>query len=162
MIKWTFGSSSVQVDMTIAQSLKEKLNKLNGARVEVGIFSAFGGRKSLRGDLTNAQLGAIHEFGVPSKRIPERSWLRFPLMTRLFGAVKNTDWIEIILRKGIANALGLLGVKAELVIHDAFRTGGWGWWKNLKARTIRRKGHARILIETGQMEKAVSSRVVLP
>lgn len=174
MITKRIGNCSIRMDMTVAENLREKLRKLQGARAEVGLFSNKARREDATREeirhtvnvdfvaLNNPTLGAIHEFGSTKKGIPERSFLRMPLMTRLFPAVRKIDWVDLIHRKGVAHALGIVGVVAEGVIHDAFATGGWGIWPKLKAWTIRRKGHNKILIETTQMEKAISSRVVIP
>ena len=174
MITKRIGNCFIRLDMTVSSSLRDRLHRLNGARVEVGLFASRNHRlgwvnqgilntwNSKYQELTNAALGAIHEFGSAKKKIPERSFLRMPLLLKLFPAIKGIDWIGLIQTKGIAHALGVLGLKAEGVIHAAFRTGGWGWWPKLKRRTILAKGHDRILIETGQMEKAIDSRVVIP
>jgi hypothetical protein len=161
----------VRMDLTVMENAREKFRGSSGARAEVGLFAS----KASRGKpseapklvkdkktLTNPALGLIHEFGSTKKNIPERSWLRMPLINRLFSEVKGVNWIYIILTKGMPFALALLGAKAEVVIHKAFRTRGFGIWPILKKATILRKGHSAILIETTQMEKAISSRVVIP
>ena len=162
MITRSFGNSSVRLDMTVAENLRDKIRGMNGARAEVGFFKALAGRRNKRAqrNLTNPKLAFWLEFGT--SKMPARSILRMPLMTKLFAAVKGVDWIGLIMRKGVGHALGVLGAKAEGVIHQAFKTGGWGMWRPLKKFTIRRKGHATILVETRQLENAVTSRVIQP
>ena len=63
-------------------------------------------------------------------------------------------------RNGVKSMMGRLGVYAEETIQEAFNTGGWGVWPKLALSTVKRKGSSRILIETAQMRKAISSRVV--
>ena len=46
-------------------------------------------------------------------------------------------------------ALEVLGIAGVQTVEEAFRTGGFGRWRSLKPATIRRKGSAAILIDSG-------------
>ena len=60
------------------ERLKGTLKALRGNHVQVGVFGHKTGRT--RGsDVTNAELGLIHEVGSSARNIPARSFLRFPL-----------------------------------------------------------------------------------
>lgn len=70
-------------ELEIVKRLKKVMKRaeqLNHLQLVVGIPSDGKSRKSLEegtnADITNAELGIIHEFGVPEKGIPERSFMR--------------------------------------------------------------------------------------
>jgi hypothetical protein len=130
-------------------------------------------------DMTNAAIGLVHEFGSTKRRIPARSWLRLPIITRLvpsFTAKTADFWRYMIERKGIVKTLKILGIQAENVVQEAFDTGGWGsWapWSDSYARRreleVRHKKHRikfigpllfKLLVKTGQLRRAVTSQVV--
>ncbi len=166
-------------------ALRQELAKAASKRVHIGVL---GGSDARSGDESkgyvpgNAEIGAIHEFGVtggasPFKQpgisktpiknkninIPERSWLRMPLITRLPEAIAaqgRAAWRKAILERGVVFALKNLGVVAEGLIQDAFASGGFGTWAKLKPYTIRKKGSAAILIDSAELRQSVTSRVV--
>lgn len=130
--------------------------------VKVGIM----GRKSSRKDglVSNAELGAIHEFGSRSKNIKDRSWLRMPIhkesdkIAREAGKASNT-----MVKQG--NMLGVLkniGIACEAAIQRAFASHGYGTWKADKPATVRRKRSSAPLIDSGQLRRAVTSSVGTP
>lgn len=163
-------ANSVHYDKTVLTSLRKKLAELPNARAHVGLFSNKAQRSVTEQPGTqagetpdNPSLGFIHEYGsttaVPP--VPERSFLRAPLMLELNSKRLSTvDWIKIIQKRGIVGALKLLGVMGEQVVQEAFATRGFGRWKPLAASTIAKKGSTAILIESGEMRQALSSRVV--
>jgi phage gpG-like protein len=115
------------------------------------------------GFLSNAEIGAIHEFGSPGKRIPERSFLRMPIMTRLdreLRTISKADWKMTLITGGLGAVLRAIGQAGINVIGDAFHTGGFGSWKALKPATIRNKGSSDILVDTTQLRRSISYQVV--
>jgi hypothetical protein len=60
--------------MPTAEELIARIQKLANIQVMVGIPATRGPRQA--GGITNAALGYIHEFGVPSRNIPPRPFLR--------------------------------------------------------------------------------------
>lgn len=163
--------NNVTSNLTGLQTLRRQLGELEAGRVQVGLFGETSGRSAEPGRInSNPQLGAIHEFGLSytvvknkaSIQIPERSWLRMPLILHLGKLIsaRGTDWLWLLRNRGARRVLAFLGLVAEDVIQEGFNTGGWGSWAPLAETTIQRKGSARILIEIAQMRKAVASRVV--
>jgi hypothetical protein len=154
----------VRLNINKLQELKRKLSSANDMRVRVGLLKSTSARSGRHDH--NPSLGLIHEFGTlktkTSPAIPARSFIRMPLMTQLQASVSKTPriWGRLILEKGVGLALARLGVVAELVIQKAFSTGGFGRWPKLSPRTVTKKGSAKILIETAQMRKAITSAVV--
>lgn len=165
----------VSLDNETLQRVVADFKKNGRTRVHVGILGGFDQRAATddpaqRG-LGNAELGAIHEFGVFSQKqnIPARSFLRMPVINELPGALKATDvqlWHKTIVKLGVRGALALLGAYALDVIHLAFETGGFGHWQALAPRTVRAKlkkgrgaGATAILIDSAQMRQAVTAEL---
>lgn len=184
----TTKGGTVRMDTDQLQHLREELKKHAGAVVQIGVIGDTQRFEEL-GDtsLNNAELGMIHEFGViggmvkhrsRSKErkvrrtwdqfkdvvnIPERSFLRMPLIRELPEAIYKMGkefWRKLIIVKGVIPALKNLGILGEATVQDAFATGGFGQWAPLKPRTIKRKGSSAILIDTAQLRQGIASRVV--
>jgi phage gpG-like protein len=129
-------------------------------QVQVGIFGKKSGRK--KGEVTNAELGAIHEWGSFSRNIPPRSFLKMPISTKSEMIMKEaTAGTKNLIGTGkIVLLLKRLGHACENVIEQAFDTSGFDSWDANKPETIRRKGSDSPLIDTGQLRRAIASRVV--
>jgi phage gpG-like protein len=167
-------SLTVNVDTKKLEAIEKALKQ--NIKAQVGIL----GDKNLRSDIqrnedgtakivkksiapqTNAQIGFIHEFGSYKDKIPERSFLRVPLMLFLNEALKEAS--PKIRRAfqacNIIEAYGILGLSAEKVVQEAFDTSGHGSWPKLSPITIARKGSDAILIDSGQLRKSITSKVV--
>lgn len=163
--------NSVKLNLSPLRTLRRQVSELGKLKVQVGLFQANAGRSSGPGKISdNPSLGAIHEFGssysVLSNRatisIPERSWLRMPLMTQLGPQMlaKAASWLYILRTQGAKRTVAVLGALAVDLIAEAFATGGFGSWAPLARETIRRKHSSRILIESSQMRKAVTYRII--
>lgn len=180
----------VMINTDQLEHLRAELKKNANARVQIGIMGENASRSNVdqsEQGITNPELGLIHEFGVVgglvkhSSRakdrksraswdqfknvvsIPERSFLRMPLIRELPDAIYKIGkdvWRKAIIEKGLITALKRLGILGEAVVQDAFDTGGFGQWAPLKPRTIKKKGSAAILIDTAQLRQGVTSRVV--
>ena len=112
-------------------------------------------------DKTNAEIGAIHELGLLA-HVPERSFLRMPLETKLAGWIEdNLEIYENCMKKGnMKDWFEAVGFAAEKIINDAFATGGFGSWPALSPVTIAMKGGRTMpLIDTGQLRRSITSAV---
>lgn len=153
-------SSSVNLDL---RGLEKVANQLkNAGKVRVGIL---GSGKRRRGDsLSNVEIGRMHEFGSIARKIPARSFLRVPLRKntdKLLGVLQDNILVKQALSEGNATlALELLGVKAEAIVLGAFRNNGYGTWARLKPKTLEVKGSDKPLIDTGQLRRSITSKVV--
>ena len=136
----------------IQKELKDK------SSVKVGIL---GSKNSRNDNNTNALIGLVHEFGSASKNIPQRSFLVMPLSEKMPKKIKKIgkDVISGLTKSNFKGFLKKLGVVAEAVIQDAFDTGGFGKWQGLSAKTIQRKGFDKVLVETTQLRKSITSEV---
>lgn len=169
MRKMTRGSAGyVQMDNTNLRRLRDELRKHAKRRAHVGIFNDKNAREDDKG---NADIGITHEFGSVTRHIPERSFIRMPLLSRLPKAVQDVgsvEWQKLIFRKGLVAGLKNLAALGLHVINDAFETGGFGQWPALSEITIRRKlaktpggkGPVAILIDTAQLRQSINTRIV--
>jgi hypothetical protein len=152
--------NEVKVNLTGLRTLQRQVVELEAQHAEVGLLAETSGRSSGRGK-SNPDIGFVHEFGSVLQNIPERSFIRMPLMVHLGNAVSSgIDWFRLLKFRGVKFVLAKLGVVAEDLIQEGFATGGYGTWPALRPATIRRKNSSAILIESAQMRKAVTSRVV--
>lgn len=141
--------------------------------VRVGIFGDKTSRSS--GGITNAELGAIHEFGVISKKIPARSFLRMPLAFKAQQIVKmaSVGAAKLLENGRMIQVLDNLGRACHEIIIDAFKTSGFGNWARNKTARARRKLTSKgvratkrniakdlPLIDTGQLQRSIFWKVV--
>lgn len=155
--------NTVHYDPSGLKTLRRQLGELESMRAEVGLFRETAGRVSDPGRISeNPSLGAVHEFGDPKHNIPERSFLRMPLITQLGKLImsQGANVLHVLRVRGARRLLGWIGALGEDVVQESFATRGWGQWPALKMATIRRKKSSAVLIESAQMRRAVSSRVV--
>ena len=148
-----------------------KLNNLvkgigQKAVVRIGIMGAKNSKHKSEdgsGMLTNAEIGAIHEFGSLSGHIPSRSWLRMPIHKGAAFIVKKAKQeLKIMAEKGsILPILVNIGIRCGQLIQRAFASRGFGEWAPIKPATKKAKGSSAILIDTGQLRRSVSSKVVI-
>ena len=131
--------------------------------VKVGVLRSGNGRDDEEGTpMGNAEIGLIQEIGSISRNIPARSWLRMPIETRQKELIK---FMQSPKAQGLAESLDfeklleLLGLSAEVIIHEAFQTSGFGKWPANAPATVAAKGSSKPLIDTRQLERAVSSEV---
>lgn len=113
-------------------------------------------RKKGASDLSNADIGLIHEKGSPQRNIPRRSFLEVPLTTKMPGVM---DKMGAILLKGINEfnieiAYKKLAAIGEGIVLQAFPTRGYGTWPN------KSDGEPSQLIKTAQLSQSISSRVI--
>lgn len=170
------GASTIAVNLTPLDQLSADIRENMKARVHVGVLRDHNARTA--GDSNNATIGLVHEFGSPTKNIPERSWLRMPLIVKLPDVIAQAGpefWRKLILEKGILKGLKGLGIAAEDSIQQAFETGGFGKWVPWSKRYGRKRElevralfgdivgpvhPGSLLIQTGELRQSVTSRVV--
>jgi predicted transcriptional regulator len=163
-------SLSVKINTPVLEQLEETLKKRFVAHV--GILGSKNTRATTTTNskgkqtvtkneslsaLTNAQIGLAHEFGVITKHIPERSFLRVPLLFHLKEKVdESASRINKAIMAGDAlGAYALLGIAGEKVIQNAFATRGDDNWP------INEETGRGSLIDSGQLRKSISSEVVI-
>lgn len=153
------------ISVTIQSNFKP-LTKLRGnlkkeIGVKVGVLGS--GEARTGGPLGNAEIGLIQEFGSVTKKIPPRSWLVMPLTTHakdIEAAFNKSSINKKVMGGDIVGAMKLVGIVAENIIHDAFKTGGFGKWAPNAPSTVKSKGSSAPLIDTRQLDRSVTSEVV--
>lgn len=168
---------TVRYDDTVLRKLGA-LFKSSSAVVRVGILN---GPKMARknqtsgkgGPATNAQIGAIQEFGSFTRGIPPRSFLHMPLKSdkvRKRVAADAREALEHAARGGGDTAkrfFGNIGAGLVAVVQASFEQSGPGW-KPLKPSTIQRRRTRKVaprrgtkpLIDTGELRHSISFRVI--
>ncbi len=151
--------SALKYDLSKLQIFVKSMDDKH--QVQVGVF----GNKSSRKDsskLSNAEVGAINEFGSFSRGVPPRSFLRMPIHTQQDQILKQVKpgAQEMIAAGKMTLLLKRLGIACENVIQAAFASRGFGTWKANQPSTIRRKGSDSPLIDTAQLRRSIASRVV--
>lgn len=148
--------------------------------IQVGVFSGKTARKD--GALTNADLAMYHELGSPEHNLPARSMLKVPIADHAQEIMEpfKGKAEQFLYKSTLLNLYKLIGIAAEKVVIQAFATGGFGKWAPLTYGTLLaklkgslkvRKGKLAqiysgqvgqgILIDTSQLRRAFSSRVVM-
>lgn len=161
----------------IERSLKDNY------KTRVGILGS--DAQKAQGDMTMADIGAVHEFGSHSRNIPKRSFLRMPLEEKIWEWVKKNSsyYYEMMKENSLKKWYKSLGLAAEDVINQAFNTQGFGKWEalsqkviagkekkiidnykskkvQLKRLTEMRKSNHSPLIDTGALMRSISSKVI--
>ena len=147
------GKLKINIDKAIA--IQGMIDKRYSARVGILGNNA---RKD-ETDMTNAQVGAIHEFGSRSRNIPERSFLRYPLKIAMpkKSAVLGKAYMKAIEAQDVKQAYEVLGNVGRGVVLSAFRNKGYGRWRDLSPVTVAaKKGKDTPLIDSGELRKSIS------
>lgn len=134
--------------------------------VKVGIMGSQASAEHKGTNKTNVQIGFLNEFGSISQHIPARSFIRMPLQLYLSEylrkkkALSQEEFTKAI-EEGKENEFAAkVGLVAEEVIQDAFATRGFGNWAPNAPRTIAEKGSDSPLIDTGQLRRSITSKVI--
>lgn len=138
------------------EKLEGKIAELKGLSVVVGVTAKSNARND---ELTNADLALIHEFGSPAHNIPERSFLRKPLINNaeaVANLAKNAIGKFIAGEISLETALGYVGEEAKGISKEAVTNG---ISPALKPATIKRKKSSKPLIDTGQLLNSITYEV---
>lgn len=149
----------ININLDGLAKIKKELSK--GYYAKVGILGDDAVRTDESG-ISNPELGMIQEFGSLTNNIPPRSFLRMPIELKRREIAKfltSKSSRKLIETMQIEKLFARLGVFAEGIVQGAFATGGYGQWPSLKPATVKRKGSAAPLIDTGQLRQSISSEV---
>lgn len=158
--------ADVSLNLNLFNRIKRLLTKDNLPRVKVGILATTNARA--KDTLTNAQIGFTNEFGKMTgyPKIPARSFIRVPLNLHFNEKLQTKKSLtgkelEKALQTGqVEQFAAKVGMVAEEVIQEAFETRGDGQWAPNAPRTIAEKGSDSPLIDTGQLRRAITSKVI--
>ena len=154
--------SDVELKIDGLERLAKALKMDPPPAIRIGILGGADTRKD--GGLTNAEIGAHHEFGT--SKMPQRSFLRIPLATELpkqlekLGAVSDAEINRVLASGNMTPWLEKVRIVAEGVVLTAFDNGGYGKWPALKPSTMARKQVKQMLVETQQLRNSITSEIV--
>lgn len=137
------------------RQLQERLTEQH--RVYVGIPRGAGNSED---GTPLVQIGAIHEFGA--KHIPERSFLREPLLAKQKDLAKVFRQLMPRVARGeltLLQALDQVGAKAASISQEAISAG---ISPANDPKTVKRKGSSKPLIDTGRLRQAVTWEIRHP
>lgn len=143
-----------------------KALKVKPPVVRIGVLGT-GARPAKNGQTntpTNAEIGAVHEFGAPARGIPQRSFLRVPLSENLNKELENSglldkDTLAEVIKSGtMLPWMKQVAVVAEGVVDDAFETSGSGKWPAWKNKNYHNQG-GMLLVDTGSLRDSITSEV---
>lgn len=149
--------SELEICKRLKQVMK-RAEKLNQLQLVVGIPNDENSREDSDG-ITNAELGIIHEFGVPERGIPERSFMRST-------ASEESENLGRLSKAQIAEC-----IEGNVSPHDVFATIGAylqgkiveeitdGEFEPNNENTVKRKGSSKPLIDTGQLRASITYEV---
>ena len=140
----------MKVDTSGLRLLKKKLKK---AKVKVGLPK---GSDNYKDGTSVIEVGAIHEFGSPSKKIPERSFIRSTIneQKETYSKIAQSQGILIINGKqSLSKALEHIGIWGQREIQKKFTNNDWA--KN-SLLTIKSKGSSKPLIDTGHLRQSIT------
>lgn len=153
-----------QADTLEIRGLEKLLKALKTSRppiARVGILGAEGSTQHATGaPATNAEIGAVHEFGSPTRGIPMRSWLRMPLNHYLnkqleqAGAFTKDEAKEVVKTGSLLPWVTKMGIVAVSIVQDAFGSNGFGSWAPWKNGYSNNTGS--ILVDTQQLRNSVT------
>ena len=142
-------------DNSLFIAYEKNLQQFKDSVVKAGILAKDGSENHSEG-ITVFQIGMIHEFGVPEKNIPRRSFIRVPIESNIKEITKLIENNHKLVSENAMSAkvaLDRIGIKAQNTIKESFRNNDW---KPLKRATVKRKGSSRPLIDTGQLIGSIS------
>jgi phage gpG-like protein len=112
--------------------------------------------------LTNAEVGAAHEFGTST--VHKRSFLIEPIRARLdsemekSGAFKPEVLAQVLKQGSVIPWVKKVASLAEGIVLDAFATGGFGKWKAWKNPNYT-NNTGQLLVDTKQLRDSITSEV---
>lgn len=156
-------------DNSLFVAYEKNLQQFKDSVVKAGVLAKDGSQQHSEG-MTVFQIGMIHEFGVPEKNIPRRSFIRVPIENNIKEITKLIEHNHKLVSENAMSAktaLDLIGTKAFDTIKESFRKNDWkpnapitikgGWMtKNGKRFFVKGKKSSKPLIDKGQLIGSIS------
>ena len=117
-----------------------------------------------KGMTTNAEIGAVHEFGSIARNIAPRSFLRVPISEHLQKEMENSGALDVetmneVLRQGsVIPWLKKVSTIAKGIVLEAFATGGFGKWPAWKNPNYTNNA-GQLLVDTTQLRDSIVDEV---
>jgi phage gpG-like protein len=153
-------------DTTVnVKGLDQLLKALKVDRLPVARIGILGGGAVRKGaGPSNAEVGAVHEYGSPARGIPQRSFLRIPISENLdkrmvnIGAADQDALTQVIKTGSLLPWLTKVAALAEQIVFDAFDTGGFGKWPAWKSKAYT-NNTGMLLVDTQQLRNSITTEV---
>jgi len=151
---------SVQINVSGLKKLKKALS--DNYVTYVGILGSEATQQHKDSSYTNAQIGAVQEFGSVSNNIPARSFIRMPLEMKIGDWISkhSKEYFDMALNGNLEEFYRKVGTKGEEIIQDAFDSRGFGQWAANAPSTVKAKGSNMPLVDTGILRSSIASEVV--
>jgi phage gpG-like protein len=150
-----------RVDVKGLEKLAKAL-KLPPPKARIGILAGKDARSD--GSAGNAEIGAAHEYGAPGQGIPQRSFLRMPLINYLqeqmekAGLLSELELKEVIKTGTMMPYMRKVATIAEMTVLLAFDSGGFGQWPEWKNPNYT-NNTGKLLMDTQQLRNSITSEV---
>jgi len=134
----------------------KNLKEASTRYVAVGLPRENVGSEVYSSGKTILEVGASHEYGAG---VPMRSFLRMPfdLEDKKITAEIGKQFKKVFDgNRSVEKALGLIGAMARNIVIMAFKTGGFGQWKDITQTTKELKGSSKILIDSGTLRNSIT------
>jgi len=153
-------------DIIEVKGLEQLLKALKQKPVsgKIGVLGNSSREAKKGGSTTNATVGAVHEYGAPARNIPQRSFLRIPIMENLEKELEKSELLEedtfkqVLIVGNVKPWMKQVMLCAEAVVDDAFETSGHGKWPAWKDPKYHNEG-GMILVDSGQLRRSITSEV---
>lgn len=148
-------------ELEICKKLKqvmERAKQINQMQLVVGIPNNENSREESEG-ITNAELAMIHEFGVPERGIPERSFMRSTASeeSNNLGQLSKQVLNECLAGNiSPCDAYATIGAYFQGRIVEKITDGEF---EPNNENTVKRKGSSKPLIDTGQLRASITYEV---
>jgi hypothetical protein len=152
-----------EINLEGLEKLTKALKQKNPPVIQIGVIGSPPRKSQGKSMPTNAEIGAVHEYGSPVKGIPPRSWLRMPLSLHLQEAIDASQLLgekalEMVMRSGsIIPWLEDIKILALATVKKGFATGGWGTWVPWKPGYENNTGLK--LVDTRGLRDSVDARI---
>ena len=169
---------SLSDEKKLVDELNKAVNKIadyfdGSYSTSIGIIGSKNTRPA-EGDIDNAGLGLVHEFGSIIRNIPPRSWLRMPITNNVEKILKDVRSQKNKIEKGVVQnddpkfLYNVLGQSADAQIQEAFDSAGFGTWQQKQSATTDTGNfldpsdseNPSPLIDTGEFRQSIIYKVV--
>ena len=143
-------------DLSKLQHITKQLKLAKKTAIKVGVPADVGAYKN---GTKIVQVAQAHEYGLG---VPRRSFLRMPFdveKNKLDKAIKS-GYKSVLNGGDVITNLNKIGIMAQNISRTAFKTQGYGNWKDIKPETKEAKGSSKILIDTGRLVQSIHYWVV--
>lgn len=152
------GSGSVKdIDRGMKKIVKEMFGV--GKVAHVGIQGDEAAAEHEGSELSNVQLGMVHEFGAPEVGIPERSFLRDTFDDNEEKYARMLDRGAKKILGGQSNQDTVVGLVGEQMVSDMKRRINEGIDPPNEDATVAAKGSSKPLIDTGALKNSITYKV---